>query len=212
MFIEQMPRWVRWFYPHVWWRKDAHQKTLYVTFDDGPTPQTTPWILDQLDILGIKATFFCIGANAEKHPELLQEIKDRGHAIGLHGYNHVRGLYKNSDIYLADIERGAQFIDTKLFRPPHGRITPKQANILAKKYTVVLWDVITRDYDASLKPEQVEKIALKYTRNGSIIVFHDSLKAQKNMQYAFPRAVKQWLSEGYTFATLNDSTTKQLND
>jgi peptidoglycan/xylan/chitin deacetylase (PgdA/CDA1 family) len=204
MFIEQIPNWIRRWYPNVLWRKSPKDKTLYLTFDDGPTSELTPWILNQLDALGIKATFFCIGSNAEKHPELLQEIKDRGHAIGLHGYNHVRGLYKNTETYFADIEKGAQFIDTKLFRPPHGRITPQQAKALAKKYIVVLWDVITRDYNASLQPEQVEKIALKYTRNGSIIVFHDSLKAQKNMQYAFPRAVKQWLSEGYTFATLND--------
>ncbi|MBO7160780.1 MAG: polysaccharide deacetylase family protein, partial [Paludibacteraceae bacterium] len=94
-------------------------------------------------------------------------------------------------------------IDSTLFRPPHGRITPKQAKQLDQKYTVVLWDVITRDYDANLPPEQIEKIALKYTRNGSIIVFHDSLKAQKNMQYAFPRVVKQWLLEGYQFKRLN---------
>lgn len=204
MFIEQMPCWVRKWYPNVLWRKSPQEKTLYLTFDDGPTPEITPWILDQLDTLGIKATFFCIGANSQKHPALLQAIQERGHAIGLHGYNHVRGLYKNTEAYFADIEKGAQYIDSTLFRPPHGRITPKQAKQLDKKYTVVLWDVITRDYDASLPPEQIEKIALKYTRNGSIIVFHDSLKAQKNMQYAFPRAVKQWQSEGYQFKRLND--------
>jgi peptidoglycan/xylan/chitin deacetylase (PgdA/CDA1 family) len=204
MFIEQMPCWVRKWYPNVLWRKSPQEKTLYLTFDDGPTPEITPWILDQLDTFGIKATFFCIGANAQKHPALLQAIQERGHAIGLHGYNHVRGLYKNTEAYFADIKKGAQYIDSTLFRPPHGRITPKQAKQLDQKYTVVLWDVITRDYDASLPPEQIEKIALKYTRNGSIIVFHDSLKAQKNMQYAFPRAVKQWLSEGYQFKRLND--------
>lgn len=202
MLIEQMPLWVRKWYPTVLWRKDPAQKTLYLTFDDGPTPDGTDWILNQLDELGIKATFFCIGANAEKHPQLMQKIKDKGHAIGLHGYSHVRGLYKNKPAYLADIEKGAQYIDSNLFRPPHGRITPKQAKLLAQKYTLVLWDVITRDYDANLKPEQVAKIALKYTRNGSIIVFHDSTKALKNMQYAFPRVVKQWLSEGYQFKTL----------
>lgn len=202
MWIEQMPNWVRKLYPTVWWRKDSKEKVLYLTFDDGPIPEGTPWILDKLDELGIKATFFCIGNNAEKHPELVQAILDRGHQVGVHGYSHARGLYKNTAVFLADIEKGSQFIHSRLFRPPHGHITPKQAKTLAPNYQVVLWDVITRDYNPQLTPQQVEKIALKYARNGSIIVFHDSLKAQKNMRYAFPQAVKQWLSEGYKFNTL----------
>lgn len=206
MWIEQMPNWVRKFYPTVLWRKDPTQKTLYLTFDDGPTPDITPWILDQLDQLGIKATFFCIGANAQKHPQLLQEIQQRGHAIGLHGYSHVRGLYKDNPVFMADIEKGNEYVNSHLYRPPHGRLTPKQAKCLSQKYTVVLWDVITRDYDIDLQPQEVEQIALTYTRNGSIIVFHDSAKAKKNMQYAFPRVVKQWLSEGYQFKTLNNKT------
>lgn len=204
MWIEQMPNWVRKFYPTVRWRKDSNQKTLYLTFDDGPNPDITPWILDQLDKLNIKATFFCIGNNAQNHPELVQEISQRGHALGTHGYSHKRGMYKDTKTFFADIQLGATWVKSRLFRPPHGRITPKQAKQLSKTYTVVLWDVITRDYDASLSPQEVEKIALKYTRNGSIVVFHDSIKAQKNMQYAFPRVVKQWLSQGYKFATLND--------
>lgn len=202
MWIEQMPNWVRKLYPTVLWRKDPTQKTLYLTFDDGPTPQITPWILDQLDSLGIKATFFCIGNNAQKHPHLVEEIQARGHAIGLHGYSHIRGLYKDNNRFMADIAQGKAHINSSLFRPPHGRLTPQQARRLSNEYTVVLWDVITRDYDVDLQPQQVESIALKYARNGSIIVFHDSLKAQKNMQYAFPRVVKQWLSEGYQFKTL----------
>lgn len=197
-----MPNWVRKLYPTVLWRKDPKQKVLYLTFDDGPTPEGTPWILDELDKWGIKATFFCIGNNAKKHPEWIQTIQERGHAIGLHGYSHVRGLYKKNKDYAADIALSSLYIPSKLFRPPHGRITPKQAKELSKQYQVVLWDVITRDYDPQLSPQQVAQIALKYTRNGSIIVFHDSVKARKNMQYAFPYAVKQWLSEGYKFNTL----------
>ena len=205
MWIEQVPNWIRCLYPKaVWWRKPQPQKTLYLTFDDGPHPDITPWILEQLDAFNIKATFFCIGSNAEKYPKLIQEIQQRGHAIGLHGYSHVRGLYKNTEKFFADIEKGAQYIKSTLFRPPHGRITPKQAKLLGQQYTVVLWDVITRDYDASLTPEQVEKIALKYTRNGSIVVFHDSAKALKNMQHAFPQTVKQWQKEGYQFKRIND--------
>lgn len=202
MFIEQMPNWIRKWYPTVVWRKDPDEKTLYLTFDDGPNPSITPWILDQLDELGIKATFFCIGANAEKHPQLIQAIKERGHVVGLHGYRHIRGLYKNNSNFMADIEKGFQVINSPLYRPPHGRLFPKQAKQLATQYTVVLWDVITRDYDTDLSPQQVAKIAVKYARNGSIIVFHDSEKAQKNMQYAFPYTVKHWLSEGYRFKTL----------
>ncbi len=204
MWIEQMPNWVRRLYPTVCWRKEDANKTLYLTFDDGPNTTITPWILDQLDELGVKSTFFCIGNNAEKYPDLVKAIIERGHTIGMHGYSHTRGLYKNTAVFLQDIEQCAKWVKSNLYRPPHGRITPKQAKQLSKTYTVVLWDVITRDYDASLLPQEVEKIALKYTRNGSIVVFHDSIKAQKNMQYVFPRVVKQWLSQGYKFATLND--------
>ena len=203
MFIEQMPDIIRLLYPSVLWRKDKNKKVIYLTFDDGPTEEITHWILKTLDEFNIKVTFFCIGNNAEKHPEILDEIRKNGHSVGIHGYEHRRGLYKEGDAYFSDIEKSKNIIKSNLFRPPHGNITPSQARKLKNLgYNVVLWDVITRDYNPSLSEEKVLDIAKKYTRNGSIVVFHDSLKAEKNMKYAFPKAVKYWLENGYTFETL----------
>ena len=203
MFIEQMPDIVRLLYPTVLWRKDKDKKVIYLTFDDGPTEEITHWILKTLDEFGVKATFFCIGNNAEKHPEIVDEIRKNGHLVGIHGYSHGRGLYKKQEEYLNDIKKSESIIKSKIFRPSHGRIYPSQVKKLNDLgYKVVLWDVITRDYDTNLKEEEVLKIAKKYTRNGSIVVFHDSLKAEKNMKYAFPLAVKYWIDNGYTFETL----------
>ena len=203
MFIEQMPDIVRLLYPTVLWRKDKDKKVIYLTFDDGPTEEITHWILKTLDEFGVKATFFCIGNNAEKRPEIVDEIRQNGHSVGIHGYSHVRGLYKKQEEYLNDIKKSESIIKSKIFRPSHGRIYPSQVKKLNELgYKVVLWDVITRDYDTNLKEEEVLKIAKKYTRNGSIVVFHDSLKAEKNMKYAFPLAVKYWIENGYTFETL----------
>ena len=203
MFIEQIPNIVRAFYPTVLWRKDKNKKVIYLTFDDGPTEELTHWILKTLDDFGVKATFFCIGNNAEKHPEIVDEIRQNGHSVGIHGYEHRRGLYKEGDAFFSDIEKSKNIIKSNLFRPPHGNITPSQAKKLKNLgYNVVLWDVITRDYNPSLSEEKVLDIAKKYTRNGSIVVFHDSRKAFKNMKYAFPKAVKYWLDNGYTFETL----------
>ena len=203
MFIEQIPNIVRAFYPTVLWRKDKNKKVIYLTFDDGPTEELTHWILKTLDEFGVKATFFCIGNNAEKYLEIVDEIRQNGHSVGIHGYEHRRGLYKEGDAYFSDIEKSKNIIKSNLFRPPHGNITPSQAKKLKNLgYNVVLWDVITRDYNPSLSEEKVLDIAKKYTRNGSIVVFHDSRKAFKNMKYAFPKAVKYWLDNGYTFETL----------
>ena len=203
MFIEQIPNIVRAFYPTVLWRKDKNKKVIYLTFDDGPTEELTHWILKTLDDFGVKATFFCIGNNAEKYPEIVDEIRQNGHSVGIHGYEHRRGLYKEGDDFFSDIEKSKNIIKSNLFRPPHGNITPSQAKKLKNLgYNVVLWDVITRDYNPSLSEEKVLDIAKKYTRNGSIVVFHDSRKAFKNMKYAFPKAIKYWLENGYTFETL----------
>lgn len=203
MFIEQIPNIVRAFYPTVLWRKDKNKKVIYLTFDDGPTEELTHWILKTLDEFGVKATFFCIGNNAEKYLEIVDEIRQNGHSVGIHGYEHRRGLYKEGDAFFSDIEKSKNIIKSNLFRPPHGNITPSQAKKLKNLgYNVVLWDVITRDYNPSLSEEKVLDIAKKYTRNGSIVVFHDSRKAFKNMKYAFPKAVKYWLDNGYTFETL----------
>lgn len=202
MFVEQVPVWLRWVYGSVLWRKDAHKKVLYLTFDDGPNPNTTPLVLNLLDRLQVPATFFCVGRNAEKYPEMLDMMQRRGHQIGVHGYSHQRGLFRHGGLYTDDVKRAGKHVKSHLFRPPHGALWPHQARRLAKQYQVVFWDVLTRDYDAKLTPEQVYKIAVRYARPGSIVVFHDSDKARRNMIEAFPRAVEYWKEQGYTFETL----------
>lgn len=202
MFIEQLPGFVRCLYKGVLWRKSPYEKTVYLTFDDGPIPEITPWVLDVLDRYGVKATFFCVGENVVRHPNIYQMVLERGHRTGNHTYNHYRGLFRHSKDYLANVEKAAAYIDSNLFRPPHGDMKWSQLRALRKHYLVVQWDVISRDYNADLAPEFVLNIVKKYTRNGSIIVFHDSLKAARNMQYALPRAIEFLQAEGYAFGLL----------
>ncbi|MBO4370184.1 MAG: polysaccharide deacetylase family protein [Paludibacteraceae bacterium] len=202
MLIEQIPEVFRRFLPGVIWRGDKTRKVIYLTFDDGPNPLNTPWLLDELDRLQIKATFFCIGGNVERHPDLYQEIIRRGHRVGVHGYAHVRGLFKDRKAFDEDCAKAASLIDSDLYRPPHGKLYIDQFKAMSKRYKVILWDVITRDYNPKLPPEKIYDIAVKYGRNGSIVVFHDSQKAMKNMRYAFPKAVEFWKQQGYQFETL----------
>lgn len=204
MFIEQIPNILRLLYRRALWRGDKNEKVIYLTIDDGPTTLNTEWILDLLDRHGVKATFFCIGRNVEAHPELYNMILEHGHKTGLHGYDHKRGLYSDTDAFYADIEHASQFIKSNLFRPPHGNISPRQLRELSKRYTVVLWDVITRDYNRDLSGDDVLDIAIKYSRNGSIVVFHDSEKAMNNMRYALPKAIEHWIKEGYSFKGLDN--------
>lgn len=199
MFIEQLPVWVR-FVKGTKWRYSHKKNDIYLTFDDGPIPEVTPWVLDLLDHYGIKATFFCVGENVSKYPELYQEILRRGHQTGNHSYNHIKGLHRHSDDYIANVEKAARLIDSHLYRPPHGLVSYAQYKKLREQgYLIVLWDVVPRDYNRKLRPEQVLHKACHYTRKGSIIVFHDSLKAEKNVRYALPRYIEYCLSKNYNF-------------
>lgn len=202
MLIEQLPVWIRFFLKGVTWRKDPNKKILYLTFDDGPIPGVTPWVLDILDLYNVKATFFCVGENVEKYPEIYKEIISRGHKTGNHTYNHKRGFLNDTMAYISNIDKAARLIESNLFRPPHGDLRISQLRVLRKKYEIVQWDVISRDYNRDLPKEKVLEIVLKYTRNGSIIVFHDSLKAEDNMKYAMPKALEMLIGKGYSFDIL----------
>lgn len=202
MLIEQLPVWIRFFLKGVTWRKDPNKKILYLTFDDGPIPGVTPWVLDILDLYNVKATFFCVGENVEKYPEIYKEIISRGHKTGNHTYNHKRGFLNDTMAYISNIDKAARLIESNLFRPPHGDLRISQLRVLRKKYEIVQWDVISRDYNRDLPKEKVLEIVLKYTRNGSIIVFHDSLKAEENMKYAMPKALEMLIGKGYSFDIL----------
>ena len=200
MFIEQPPLLYRILFPEALWRiKRKKRKVVYLTFDDGPIPEVTPWVLDLLDYYGIKATFFLVGDNVRRHPELLEEIKKRGHSWGNHTMNHLQGFRVTSRNYLRNIMEADKLIDSILYRPPHGIMRWGQAKVIKDHMNIVMYDLVTRDYSKKLNGEQVLKNVKKYVRNGSIIVFHDSLKAEANLRYALPRAI-EWLKEqGYEF-------------
>lgn len=182
MIIEQPPFLFRLFFTESFWRIQGREKCVYLTFDDGPIPQVTPWVLNLLDKYNIKATFFCVGENVARHPELFEEIKSRGHRVGNHTMNHISGFRNSTKNYLENVQIADSLIQSNLFRPPHGWMRSSQAWYIKKNYRIIMWDVVTRDYSKKLNGEEVFKTAQKYVRNGSIIVFHDSLKAEKNLR------------------------------
>lgn len=199
MLIEQPPLLLRWMYPRAFWRMDKNEKAVYLTFDDGPIPEITPWVLDLLDKYHIKATFFLVGDNVRKHPEEFKMIVERGHRLGNHTFNHIQGLKYLSYNYLANVNKADELIKSNLFRPPHGWMRWAQYMVLRNRYTIVMWDLVTRDYSKRLNGPQVLNKVKKYVRNGSIITFHDSLKSEKNLKYALPRAIEWLLEQGYEF-------------
>ena len=175
------------------------KKVVYLTFDDGPIPEATPFILDTLDRYGIKATFFMVGDNVRKYPDMYDMVVKRGHRIGNHTYNHISGFRHSNKEYLENADKANALLHTNLFRPPHGWMRLLQFKLLRKHYRIVMWDVVTRDYSPHMTPNGVFNVVKNYTRNGSVIVFHDSLKAERNMREAMPRAVEWLLKEGYEF-------------
>ena len=204
MLIEQPPFLYRMFFPDTFWRiPKSGQKTVYLTFDDGPIPEVTPWVLDVLDKYGIKATFFCVGDNVRRNNDLYKEILSRGHRVGNHTHNHLQGWKTLTRKFIKNAEIADTYIHSDLFRPPHGHMRYPQSFSLRKKgYKIIMWDVVTRDYSWRMTPEDVLENVKRYTRDGSIIVFHDSLKSEKNIHYALPLAI-EWLEEqGYSFETI----------
>ena len=199
MFIEQPSIYLRWLYPRATRRLERREKPVYLTFDDGPIPEATPFILDVLDRFGIKATFFMVGDNARKYPHLLEEVRRRGHRIGNHTHNHIGGLRWLSRNYVRNVERANELLQTNLFRPPHGWMKWSEYIRLGKRYRVVMWDLVTRDYSKWITPQDVVNNVKRYTRNGSIITFHDSMKSIEKLKSALPESI-QWLKEqGYEF-------------
>lgn len=203
MLIEQPPRIYRSLYSNTLWRLPvAGEKVAYLTFDDGPIPEITPWVLDLLDKYKIKATFFCVGDNVRKHPEVYAEVLRRGHRVGNHTFNHLQGIKTWTKDFVKNTELASEYIESDLFRPPHGHMRFPQYWVLRKKYQIVMWDVVTRDYSKLMTPTDVFNNVKKYVRDGSIIVFHDSLKAEKNMKEALPKSIEWLMKEGYSFKLL----------
>jgi len=198
----QFPDLLRPFLGKLLWRKNSSEKVIYVTFDDGPVPEVTPRVLDMLDEYNLKATFFCVGENVEKYPELYNDILRRGHKTGNHTYNHLKGISVSTEDYVANVKKAAGLIDSSLFRPPYGRINFRQKQALRKEYEIVMWDLITQDYNKNLSPNNILQNIKRYSRNGSLVVFHDSIKAERNMLTVLPRAIEYWNSRGYRFEVL----------
>lgn len=207
-FIVRPPAWLRAILPGMLWRMNrslSGQKTVCLTFDDGPDPKVTPWVLDKLAEHRAKATFFCIGRNVEKYPGIFQMIPDHGHAVGNHTYSHLNGAISGVDEYCRDVELASRLIPSDLFRPPYGRIRMPQLKKLRENYRVVMWDVLSYDFSRKITPEQCLKNVLDHARPGSVIVFHDSPKAGENMKYALERVLSELPARGFTFDLLPDA-------
>lgn len=199
MFIEQPAIWLRWLYPRATWRMDKNERAVYLTFDDGPIPEATPFILKTLAEFGVHATFFMVGDNVRKHPELYDQIVAAGHQVGNHTFNHWGGFKHTTRSYSENVQKANDLIHSHLFRPPHGWMRPSEYWWLHRTYEVIMWDVVTRDYSKWLTAEDVVDNVKRYTRNGSIITFHDSLKSIDKLKTALPKAI-EWLQEqGYEF-------------
>ena len=199
---------IKWlFNSQVWSIADSCNK-IYLTFDDGPTPEVTEWVLELLKEENIKATFFCIGKNIENHPDIYQKVIKQEHAVGNHTHNHINGWKTPTKEYLKNIEQceiritqhNPETVKSEYFRPPYGKITSRQsAKLIKSGYKIIMWDVLTADFDPSVSPEKCLQNATQKVAPGSIIVFHDSLKARKNLEYALPRAIKLLKEKGFEF-------------
>ena len=185
------------------WSIKTPGKEIFLTFDDGPIPIITPWVVDELKKYNAKATFFCVGDNVKKHPEIYQLLLDNGHRVGNHTMNHLNGWKNYNKTYFENIAAAEKYITSDLFRPPYGKIKPTQIFRLKKKYKLIMWDVLTGDYDESKTGEECLNKIKKNVKSGSIIVFHDSIKAEKRLRYALPKCLEFLKTEGYTFSAIN---------
>jgi len=203
MYLIKTPQFIQNMFPHFTWRIPTNEKQIFLTFDDGPIPEVTPWVLEQLEKYNAKASFFCVGDNIRKYPEIFQQVKNAGHTIGNHTMNHLNGWATENLTYFHNIRQGASQAKTSLFRPPYGRVTPKQTQFLLRHYRIVMWDVLSGDFDTNISPDQVLKNVVQHAVPGSIVVFHDSIKSQERLEYALPKVLAHFSALGYTFDALN---------
>jgi peptidoglycan-N-acetylglucosamine deacetylase len=195
------------FFKDLIWSIPDRNKELFLTFDDGPTLGVTEWVLSVLREYNAKATFFCAGENVENHPELYKQIIAEGHSVGNHGYSHIKGWRTSNEKYFQNVRKASEYISSNLFRPPYGRIKPSQIRQLKKEFKIVMWDVLTRDYNTSLKKETCLKKTIKSVKPGSVIVFHDIIKAEKNLKYVLPEVLKFYSAKGFQFSSIDFSDT-----
>lgn len=203
LYLTKTPLFIQSLYRNYSWRFASEEKEIYLTFDDGPTTEVTQWVIDLLKKHNAKATFFCIGKNIQNHPELFSQLIAEGHAIGNHTYNHVKSWKSTTTEYLSNTQQTATIIprqQSKLFRPPYGTIKSAHAKALRKQgFKIIMWDVLSADFDTNISKEKCLNNVLKNTRNGSVIVFHDSLKAKEKLYYALPKILDHYTKKGFVF-------------
>ena len=199
MRFVKIPQLLKKLFPNLTWDYNTGKKVVYITFDDGPIPESTPWTLKLLKKKGVKATFFCVGDNVRKYPELYQQILDEGHTVGNHTHNHLRGFTHRTKSYVDNVAQARQYIDSNLFRPPYGMIKRSQAKKLLKTYKIVMWDVLSQDYRQDITPQSCYQAVFKNIRPGSIILFHNHVKSEINMRYALPRLIDELRNRAFEF-------------
>ncbi len=202
LWYQSIPLWFQKIFPKLIWQIPGREKTVYLTFDDGPDPQITQWVLEQLERFNVKATFFCVGDNVRKFPETYASLRAKGHQTGNHTMHHLKGWNTNTDEYIDNVEACRKYVDSSLFRPPYGRIKPGQAERLRSKYRIIMWSLLACDFEKNLDCEKAIKGLKNKTRNGDIVVFHDSVKAERNLKVLLPQYLQFLNENGFNCATL----------
>lgn len=202
MYLVKSPFFLKKYYANFIWKIPTTEKIIYLTFDDGPTLEITEWTLATLKKFNAKATFFCIGTNAVKHPIIFNKIIKEGHAVGNHTHHHLNGWHTDKEAYLRNIKKCEEVVKSNLFRPPYGRIKKSQYELIKNDYQVIMWDVLSGDFDPKTSPEKCLSNVINNTTEGAIIVFHDSQKAVDNLKYTLPKVLAHFTEEGYRFEKL----------
>ena len=203
MYLAKTPSILKNSLPSAIWSLPDKNACLYLTFDDGPTPGITPWVLKTLKKYKAKATFFCVGSQVKLFPDIYQQIRAAEHSVGNHTFTHLNGWFSKKKTYLRDVISCTEFVDSKLFRPPYGKLSPSQYFILKEHFKIVMWDVLSGDFDKALSSEGCLQNVLENTESGSIVVFHDSSKSEEKLHYVLPQVLEYYSSKGYSFKALS---------
>ncbi|MBT8221498.1 MAG: polysaccharide deacetylase family protein [Bacteroidia bacterium] len=203
MYLVKTPQFIQSLFPNFVWKVPSKDKSIYLTFDDGPVPEVTPWVLETLKDFNAKATFFCVGENVKKNPDIFSSIIEDGHTVGSHTFNHLNGWSTENIKYFHNVRMGAYEVKSELFRPPYGRLMPRQAMFLQRHYNIVMWDVLSGDFDPNISQERCLNNVVENVSPGSIVVFHDNIKAKGNLDFTLPRVLEHFSSEGYTFKAID---------
>jgi len=211
MYLTKTPNFIRNRFPSFIWKVPSSQKDIFLTFDDGPIEEVTPFVLQTLQKYEAKATFFCVGENIENNPEIFNDIKDLGHGIGSHSHNHLSGWGTDNIQYVSNVKKAANLSDSILFRPPYGRIKPSQAKLIGADLKIIMWDVLSGDFDPQINAEQCFQNVIQNATAGSIVVFHDSQKSFSVLKEVLPRVLEYYSAKGYNFCSITADSVSSLN-